>query len=74
MQKLFSVVAYLHLKNVIHRDLKPENLLLSDETLDADIKLIDFGLSKKYQNKDELKSKVGTPMYVSPEVIDGKLS
>lgn len=72
MLKLFSVVSYLHLKKIVHRDLKLENLLLTDKAADADIKLIDFGLSKKCKISEELHSKVGTPIYVSPEVIDGK--
>jgi calcium-dependent protein kinase len=62
----------LHLKNIVHRDLKLENLLLSDKTADAEIKLIDFGLSKRCKINEDLHSKVGTPIYVSPEVIEGK--
>ena len=57
------------MKNVIHRDLKPENLLLS---ADKEIKLIDFGLSKKFKGGDQLLTKVGTPLYVAPEVLEGK--
>lgn len=67
MQTLFNVIAYLHLKGVIHRDLKPENLLLSET--DGEIKLIDFGLSKKYV--EDLNTKVGTPLYIAPEVLNG---
>lgn len=69
MSTLFNVVAYLHLKGVIHRDLKPENLLLGETTEDFSIKLIDFGLSKKFI--DNLNTKVGTPLYIAPEVLDG---
>lgn len=42
---------------------------------DAEIKLIDFGLSQKYSEKGHKKamgSLVGTPYYVAPEVIRGK--
>lgn len=70
MSILFNVVAYLHLKGVIHRDLKPENLLLFDKGSELNIRLIDFGLSKKYV--DNLNTKVGTPLYIAPEVLDGK--
>jgi calcium-dependent protein kinase len=55
---------------VIHRDLKPENLLLASSNSEYDIKLIDFGLSKKYV--DNLNTKVGTPLYIAPEVLEGK--
>ena len=50
---------------------------LSNETLDlnnheGDIKIIDFGLAKYLHNDSMLMSKVGTPYYVAPEVLDGK--
>lgn len=38
---------------------------------DSDIKLIDFGLARQCTNI-ELKTVVGTPYYVAPEVIRGK--
>lgn len=43
--------------------------------LDAtgEIKLIDFGLSKKQKDgKKMLKTVLGTPYYMAPEVLDGK--
>jgi serine/threonine protein kinase len=73
MFKLFSAMEYVHMQGVAHRDLKPENLLLSSEDT-FDVKIIDFGLSKKFRD-DRLKAKssqVGTPLYVAPEVLDGK--
>lgn len=48
MRKLFSAIAYIHNQGVMHRDLKPENILFStNDDDDTDIKIIDFGLSKK---------------------------
>ena len=38
----------IHKEGIIHRDLKPENLLVTINTRDGTIYLIDFGLSKKY--------------------------
>ena len=38
----------IHKEGIIHRDLKPENLLVTTNTRDGTIYLIDFGLSKKY--------------------------
>ena len=59
----------------MHRDLKPENFLFSDNTPDAEIKLIDFGLSKRFgttaERKVKLSTVVGTPYYVAPEVLKG---
>lgn len=76
MQKMLSAVKHLHEHQICHRDLKPDNFLFADNSEDAEIKLIDFGLSKRYgvdQRKDTVKLKtiVGTPFYVAPEVLGG---
>jgi serine/threonine protein kinase len=44
--KLSSAIYYIHTYGVVHRDLKPENILMTDSTDNADIRLVDFGLSK----------------------------
>ena len=90
MQKLFLGINHCHSNGVVHRDLKPENIMYKDtqnaneslitkesvgkETLEVNI--IDFGLSKLLQNlqKGELKTLVGTPYYVAPEVLSGQYS
>ncbi|KAH9731338.1 CDPK-related kinase 3 [Citrus sinensis] len=43
--QILSVVAFCHLQGVVHRDLKPENFLFTSGRDDADMRLIDFGLS-----------------------------
>ena len=48
MRKILSSVKHLHEHGICHRDLKPENFLFSDNTVDTEIKLIDFGLSKRF--------------------------
>lgn len=72
MRKVFLGVSYLHDQSVCHRDIKPENLLYSKNSDDAEIKIIDFGLSRKFGESEVLTTMVGSPMYVAPEVISGK--
>ena len=48
MRQMLSAVKHLHEKGIIHRDLKPENFLMNDTSDTAEIKLIDFGLSKRF--------------------------
>jgi serine/threonine protein kinase len=69
---LFTVMAYLHSKNVAHRDLKPENLLLQSADDDTKVKLADFGFAKRTNGREDcLTTQCGTPGYVSPEIIEG---
>jgi calcium-dependent protein kinase len=74
MQQIIQAIYYMHQKKVCHRDLKPENFLFAtkgpiDKSL---LKIIDFGMSRKFEPGQVLKTKVGTPYYVAPEVCAGK--
>lgn len=53
---------------VLHRDLKPENVFLSKDNI---LKLGDFGLSKA-MSANFTNTYVGTPYYMSPELINGQ--
>lgn len=66
MYQVVSAVGYLHSKNVVHRDLKPENIIYSSPAEDADLKLIDFGMSSFFHESAE---PAGTPEFMAPEVI-----
>jgi len=76
--QMVNAVDYMHQHGVCHRDLKPENLLCSqragsdpDSELE-DIKIADFGLSKIFEQGEELRTACGTPDYVAPEVLECK--
>ena len=58
---------YLHNNNIIHRDIKLLNIFL---TKDKVIKIGDLGMAKIITNKViNLYSRVGTPLYLPPELI-----
>lgn len=46
IHKLSTVIFYLHPYGIVHRDLKSEKILMTDNTDEADIGLLNFGLSK----------------------------
>jgi calcium-dependent protein kinase len=61
---ILSAVSYMHSRNILHRDLKYENILFVNDSVHAEIKLIDFGLSRMFATANEqLTEGVGT-MYV----------
>ena len=54
----------------MHRDLKPANIFIDSE---GDLKVGDLGLSRQLSSQTfEAFSRVGTPLYMSPEVLQGK--
>ena len=69
MKQLLSAVVYCHNKNVVHRDLKPENLLLDTPDKNATLKVIDFGTSQVFDPNRKMSTKIGSPMYIAPEVL-----
>ena len=58
------------------RDLKPENYLLATEedVEKTHLKLIDFGMSRRFTKGTPMTTRVVTPYYVSPDVLSGKYS
>jgi hypothetical protein len=46
VHQICIAVYYLHSYGIIHRDLKPENMVMTSDKEDAEVKILDFGLSK----------------------------
>ena len=59
---------YLNKKDIMHRDLKPANILVQGGTL----KISDFGFARNLDQGDStiLQSIVGTPLYMSPQILN----
>jgi len=72
LYKVLTAINYCHNVGVSHRDIKPENILFESNEEDSEIKLIDFGLSRKYVKKEKMHTILGTPYYVAPEVLNGE--
>ena len=59
---------HVHDRKVIHRDLKTQNIFLTKE---GNVKLGDFGIAKPLMlTLDKIKTVVGTPYYMSPEICE----
>ena len=67
--QICDAIQHMHNKRIMHRDLKPANIFL---TLEGIVKVGDLGLSRELsENTIQAHSKVGTPLYMSPEVLRG---
>ena len=78
-KQLLSGLAYLHSHNIVHRDLKLENILIQEieksKTTGEDlfnIKIIDFGTARIFNNSKKPQSIVGSSYYIAPEVLNQK--
>ena len=84
-KQIMTGLSYCHNQGICHRDLKMENILFLTTKKDSQIKIIDFGLSTCIKKKKlvqyitgknygtiNMELPVGSPHYISPEVLKGK--
>lgn len=71
VRKICDAVKHCHDRDICHRDLKPENFLFETRAEDAELKVIDFGLSRMDDGLSAgvMTTRVGTPYYIAPEVL-----
>ncbi|XP_074605530.1 spaghetti-squash activator [Brevipalpus obovatus] len=69
MRQICEGLEYVHSKNILHLDLKPENILCVSRTGNR-IKLIDFGLARRFDPGKKMQVLFGTPEFVAPEVVN----
>ncbi|XP_044169608.1 serine/threonine-protein kinase Nek9-like [Acropora millepora] len=68
--QICSGMSHIHDCDIVHRDIKTLNILLTKSGL---VKLGDFGIATILKgSKDMAESVVGTPYYMSPEIIQGQ--
>lgn len=69
-RQLVQALHYLHSHRVLHRDMKPQNVLLG---AGSRVMLCDFGFARAIpQDTTVLTSIKGTPLYMSPELVQEK--
>mmetsp|Transcript_15168 Transcript_15168/g.17572 ORF Transcript_15168/g.17572 Transcript_15168/m.17572 type:complete len:712 (+) Transcript_15168:387-2522(+) len=71
--KLLNAIKYMHDHGIVHRDLKFENIMFENKSEGAEIKVIDFGLSKKFASNKlgVMREGVGTLYSMAPQVLQG---
>ena len=69
--QILEAIDYLHNKaKICHRDIKPENFLISFTRENRPfIKLIDFGSAQELKKKEKMRGKIGTTIYMAPEIL-----
>ncbi|KAG2445744.1 hypothetical protein HXX76_000350 [Chlamydomonas incerta] len=69
-QQVCNALRHMHERRMMHRDLKPSNIFV---TASGDLKLGDLGLSRYFSSRTlQANTTVGTPYYMSPEVVRGQ--
>ncbi|XP_035482236.2 serine/threonine-protein kinase 36 isoform X1 [Scophthalmus maximus] len=68
--QLVSALYYLHSHRILHRDMKPQNILLGKSGV---VKLCDFGFARAMSVSTMVLTSIkGTPLYMSPELVEEK--
>ncbi|CAD8100794.1 unnamed protein product [Paramecium sonneborni] len=68
--QMINILEKMHSQYIIYRDVKPENFIVMESGY---LKLIDMGTAKVLKSKASKTSTiVGTPHYMSPEILKGK--
>lgn len=57
---------HIHSFDVVHRDIKPSNFIIRSDGI---LKIMDLGLARELSNVQKKRATMGTPYYMSPELI-----
>ncbi|XP_041626812.1 myosin light chain kinase family member 4 isoform X2 [Vulpes lagopus] len=69
IKQICEGIRHMHQMYILHLDLKPENILCVNRDA-KQIKIIDFGLARRYKPREKLKVNFGTPEFLAPEVVN----
>ncbi|KAJ8258482.1 hypothetical protein COCON_G00174940 [Conger conger] len=69
VKQICEGIQYMHQMYVLHLDLKPENILCVNRN-GHQVKIIDFGLARRYKPRENLRVSFGTPEFLAPEIVN----
>jgi serine/threonine-protein kinase len=73
LRQVAGALTKASIQGIVHRDIKPENIMLAGS---GEVKVADFGLARVQgdggANLTQVGVTMGTPLYMSPEQIEGR--
>jgi serine/threonine protein kinase len=69
LKQICASLGEAHKRGIIHRDIKPQNIVLCERGGDFDfVKVLDFGIAKTLNEREDKTSTHASPLFISPEV------
>lgn len=68
-KQVIRALHYLHFNGILHRDVKLDNILIDSS---GQVKICDFGVSRKMPKSELVHEHIGTPAYLAPEIVANK--
>ena len=72
IKQVLSAIAHCHSHKYAHRDIKLENIMFVNRNYNSQIKIIDFGFATKIKPGHFFHEIMGSPLYMSPQMLSNK--